>query len=51
MTIVFYFHGYNSNPKTEKVQRLMEVFPKTFAPSIDIDPDVSLPHYAPIQWS
>lgn len=40
--IVFYFHGYNSKPNTEKTQRLREVFPDTFAYDIDIDPEISV---------
>ena len=41
--LVFYFHGYASSPTTDKVARLKEVFPDTYAFPINIDPDVSLP--------
>lgn len=41
--IVFYFHGYGSSAKTDKVQRLKDAFPETYAWDIDIDPEVSLP--------
>lgn len=42
--LVFYFHGYASSPATDKVARLKEHFPDTFAFPINIDPDVSVPY-------
>ncbi len=40
---VFYFHGYNSSPNSDKVRRLREVSPDTYAYEIDVDPRISLP--------
>ena len=42
--LVFYFHGYKSSPTTDKVARLKEHFPDTYAFPIDIDPEVSIPY-------
>ncbi len=42
MTLV-YFHGYNSSPNSDKVRRLREVSPDTYAYEIDVDPRISLP--------
>lgn len=42
--LIFYFHGYNSGPTSDKVDRLKSVFPDTYAFKIDPDPDVSLPY-------
>lgn len=42
--LIFYFHGYNSSPATDKVARLKSVFPDTYAFDINIDPDISLSH-------
>ena len=40
--LIFYFHGYNLSPNTDKVGRLKAVFPDTYAFKIDPDPDISL---------
>ena len=40
--LIFYFHGYNSSPNTNKVGRLKSIFPDTYAFDINPDPDVSL---------
>lgn len=39
---MFYFHGYNSSPNSDKVRRLREVAPDTHAYEIDVDPRISL---------
>lgn len=43
-TLIFYFHGYNSSPNTDKVKRIQNVFPDTFAFFIDPDPSISITH-------
>lgn len=41
--LVFYFHGYGSNPASDKVERLKQSFENVYAFRIDIDPSLSLP--------
>jgi uncharacterized protein len=41
---IFYFHGLNSSPNTDKVSRLKEHFTDVYAFQIDPDPAVSLPY-------
>jgi pimeloyl-ACP methyl ester carboxylesterase len=41
---IFYFHGLNSSPNTDKVTRLKEHFSDVYAFQIDPDPAVSLPY-------
>lgn len=40
--LIFYFHGYNSSPNTDKVGRLKSVYSDTYAFNIDVDLDISL---------
>lgn len=40
--IVFYFHGYGSNPNSDKVNQLVEAGLKTCSWPINIDPDISV---------
>ena len=41
--VIIYFHGFNSSPKTDKVDRLKMAFPDdyVYAFPINIDPDVA----------
>lgn len=41
--LIIYFHGFNSSPKTEKVDRLKSAFPDdyVYAFPINIDPDIA----------
>lgn len=42
--IVFYFHGYGSNPNSDKVNQLVEAGLETCSWAINIDPDISVPY-------
>lgn len=42
--LIFYFHGYNSSPNSDKVEKIRSVFENTYAFSIDPDPTVSIPN-------
>lgn len=39
---MFYFHGENSSPNNDKLRRLREVAPYTYAFKINVDPRLSL---------
>lgn len=41
---VVYFHGYGSNPNSDKTQMLRKHFENVYAFPIDVDPDKSLPY-------
>lgn len=44
--MIFYFHGFGSSSKSDKVDRLKKLFPnkKVFAFDIDHDPDIAYPY-------